>query len=75
MIEAAEERPDRGGDRRRGADERVGLLLRRALEVAVDERLHRREEQRGAEPADDRPEDDDRRQTLCASVIASAPTA
>ena len=29
--EAAEERSDRGGDRRRRADEGVGLLLRRAL--------------------------------------------
>ncbi len=35
-----------------------------ALEVAVDERLHRRQQQRRAEPADDRPADDDRQQAL-----------
>ena len=40
------------------------LLLGRAFEVAVDERLHRGQQQRRAEPADDRPEDDDRRQAL-----------
>ena len=62
--EAAEERPDRGGDRGRRADQRVRLLLRRSLEVAVDQRLHRRQQQRGAEAADDRPEDDDRGQAL-----------
>ena len=62
--EAAQQRPDRGGDRRRRTDQRVGLLLRRSLEVAVDERLHRGQQQRGAEPADDRPENDDRRQVL-----------
>ena len=62
--EAAEQRADGGRDRGRGADQRVGLLLRRALEVAVDQRLHRRQQQRGAEAADDRPEDDDRRQAL-----------
>ena len=64
VMNAAEQRPDRGGDRRRGADQRVDLLLRRALEVAVDQRLHRRQQQRRAEPADDRPEDDDRGQAL-----------
>ena len=62
--EPAEQRPDGRGDRRRGADQRVGLLLRGALEVAVDERLHRRQQQRCAEPAEDRPEDDDRDQVL-----------
>ena len=62
--EAAEQRSDRGGDRRRGADQRVGLLLRGAFEVAVDQRLHRGQQQRRAEPADDRPEDDDRGQAL-----------
>ena len=56
--------PTRGGDRRRGADQGVGLLLRRSLEVAVDQRLHRGQQQRRAEPADDRPEDDDRGQAL-----------
>ena len=62
--EAAEQRPDGGGDRGRGADERVGPPLHRALEVPVDQRLHRREQERRAEPADDRPEDDDREQAL-----------
>ena len=62
--EAADERPDRGGDRRRRADERVGPPLRGALEVAVDQGLHRGQEQRRAEPSDDRPEDDDREEAL-----------
>jgi hypothetical protein len=35
--EAAEQRSDCRGDRRRGTDEGVDLLLRRALEVAVDQ--------------------------------------
>ena len=47
-----------------GADQRVDLLLRRALEVAVDQRLHRGQQQRRAEAADDRPEDDDRGEAL-----------
>jgi hypothetical protein len=38
--EAAEQRPHRRGDRRGGADERVGLPLRRSFEVTVDEGLH-----------------------------------
>jgi hypothetical protein len=46
------------------ADERVRTALHRALEVAVDQRLHRRQEQRRAQPADDRPADDDRQQAL-----------
>ena len=62
--EAAEQRPDGGGDRGCRSDQRIGLLLCRALEVAVDQRLHRGQQQRGAEAADDRPEDDDRRQIL-----------
>ena len=62
--EAAEQRPDRGGDRGRGPDQRVDLLLRRSFEVAVDQGLHRGQQQRGAEPTDDRPEDDDRGQAL-----------
>jgi hypothetical protein len=56
--------PSRGGDRRRGADERVGAPLHGALEVPVDQRLHRGKEERRAEAADDRPEDDDRQQAL-----------
>ena len=43
---------------------RVHLPLRGALEVAVDEGLHRGEQQRRAQAAQDRPEDDDRRQAL-----------
>ena len=62
--EPAEERPDGRGDRGRGADERVDPLLGRALEVAVDERLHRRQQERGAQAAEDRPEDDDREEVL-----------
>ncbi len=62
--EAAEQRADRGGDRGRRADQRVGLLLRGALEVAVDQGLHRGQQQRRAEAADDGPEDDDRGQAL-----------
>ena len=62
--EAAEQRPDGGGDRGRGAHEGVGLLLLGTLEVAVDQRLHRRQQHRRAQPADDRPEHDDRRQAL-----------
>ena len=62
--EPAEQRTDRGGDGGRGTDQRVGLLLGGAREVAVDQRLHGRQQQRGPEPADDRPEDDDRGQAL-----------
>ena len=62
--EPAEQRADRGGDGGRGADQRVGLLLRRAGEVAVDQRLHGRQQQGRAQPTDDRPEDDDGGQAL-----------
>ena len=62
--EASEKRPDRGGDRGRRSDECVRLLLGRSLEVAMDERLHGRQQERGAEATDDRPEDDDRREAL-----------
>jgi hypothetical protein len=48
--EAADQRPDGCGDGRRGADQRVGRLLRRAFEIAVDERLHDRQEERRASP-------------------------
>ena len=47
-----------------GADQGVYLALGRASEVAVDECLHPRQEQRCAEATDDRPEDDDRSQVL-----------
>ena len=72
--EPADQRPDRGGDRGRRADQGVHLPLGVALEVAVDQRLHRRQQQRGAEAADDRPEDHDRQQ-FWANAIDSAPTA
>ena len=62
--EAAEERPHGSGDSRRGSDQRVGLPLHRSLEVAVDQGLHRREQERRTEAADDRPEDDDRDEAL-----------
>ena len=62
--EAADERPDRGGDGARRPDQRVDLRPLLPLEVAVDQRLHRRQVERGAEPAEDRPEDDDRGQPL-----------
>ena len=62
--QAAEQGADGGGDRGRGADERVGLALHRSLEVAVNERLHRGQEERGSETADDRPADDDREEAL-----------
>ena len=61
---AADERPDRCRDRARGADQRVHLGLHLALEVAVDQRLHRGQIERGAEAADDGPEDDDRGKAL-----------
>jgi hypothetical protein len=35
--ETPEQRPDRGGNRRRCPDQGVGLLLRGAFEVAVDQ--------------------------------------
>ena len=63
--ESAEQRADRGGDGGGGPDEGVHPLLLGALEVAVDERLHGGQEQRGADAADDRPEDDDRGEVLC----------
>ena len=56
--EAAEQRSDRRRDRRRGTHERIHPLLGSAFEVAVDERLHGRQQERGAQPAHDRPEDD-----------------
>ena len=64
MMKPPSERPDRGGDRGRSADQRIGLSLHRALEVAVDQGLHRGEQERRSEAADDRPEDDDRDEGL-----------
>ncbi len=74
--EAAKEGADRRGDGRRRTHERVRLALGHAAEVAVDERLHRRQEKGCAQPTDDRPKHDDRSQALGQRhVIARAPTA
>ena len=62
--EAAEQRSDRRGDRGRGTDQGIHPLLRRSFEVAVDERLHRGQQERGAEPTDHGPEHDDRGHAL-----------
>ena len=62
--EPAEQRADGRGDGGRRPDQGVGLLLGRALEVAVDERLHGGQQERRADPAHNRPEDDDRGQAL-----------
>jgi hypothetical protein len=53
--DAAEERADDGGGRGRRADRGLRLALRGSLEVPADERLHRGQQQRGAEPPDHRP--------------------
>jgi hypothetical protein len=62
--EAAEQRSHGCGDRGRRPDEGVGLPLRRPPEVAVDEGLHGRKQERRAEAAHDRPEHQDRPQAL-----------
>jgi hypothetical protein len=62
--EAAQQRADSGGNRGSGTHKRIRLPLHRPCEVAVDEGLHRREQERCAEAADDRPEDHDREQVL-----------
>ena len=62
--ESSDEGTDRRGDGTRGADHRKDLRLHLPLEVAVDERLHRREIERSTEAPDHRPEDDDGGQTL-----------
>ena len=62
--EPPEQRSDGGGDRGRRPDQGVDLLLRSAFEVAVDQRLHGGQQERGAEPTENGPEDDDRRETL-----------
>ena len=58
--ESADERANRGGDGGGRPNQRVGLRLRLPFEVPVDQRLHGGQEERGADPAEDRPEDDDR---------------
>ena len=62
--EPSQQGPHRRGDCRRRPHQRVRLLLRRALEVAVDQRLHRGQQERRTQSTDDRPEDDDRSQAL-----------
>ena len=57
--EATEQRPHGGGDRGGRAHEGVDPALRRALEVAVDERLHGGQQQRRAQSAENGPEHDD----------------
>ena len=63
--EAADQRADRRRDRARRPDQREDLRPRLSFEVPVDQGLHRRQVERGAESADDGPEHDDRRQALC----------
>ena len=62
--QASDQGTDRSGNRSRRTDQREHLRAGLPLEVAVDQRLHRREVKRGAQPAEDRPEDDDRREAL-----------
>ena len=62
--EPSEQRPDRRGDRGGGTDQRVGLLPGRAVEVPMDERLHRGQQHRRPEAPEDGPEDDDRPEVL-----------
>ncbi len=61
---ATEQRSHRRRDRCRRPHQCVSPTLGGAFEVAVDERLHRRQQQRCAEPADDGPEDHDGDQAL-----------
>ena len=72
--EAADQRTDGRRDRRRGADQGIRRLLGGTFEVAMDERLHRGQQERRTEAADDRPEDEDR-STLWPNAIARAPIA
>ena len=58
--EAADQGSDGRCDRGRRPDQGVGRLLGRPFEVAVDERLHRGQQERRAEATDDGPEDEDR---------------
>jgi hypothetical protein len=62
--EPAEQRAHRSSDRSRSPNHGVHPLLRGALEVAVDQRLHGGQQQRRAEPTHDGPEDDDRGHAL-----------
>ena len=62
--EASDQGTDRSRDRSRRTDQREDLRASLSFEVAVDQRLHRREIEGCAQPAEDRPEDDDRRQAL-----------
>ena len=61
---ATQQRPNRCRDRGSGPDQRIRPRASRALEVPVDQGLHCGQQQRRPEPADDRPEDNDRGQAL-----------
>ena len=58
------QRPHRRRDRRRRPHQRVRLTPSRPIEIAVDQRLHRRQQQRRPQTTHDRPEDDDRSHAL-----------
>jgi len=63
-MKPPKQRADRRGDRGRGPDQGVGLLLSRSLEIAVDQGLHGGQQQRRPKPTHHCPEDDDGRQAL-----------
>jgi hypothetical protein len=62
--EATDQRPDRSRDRAGRAHERVDLRPHLPFEVAVDQRLHGGQVERGAQAPDEGPEDDDRPDAL-----------
>ncbi len=62
--EASEQGSDRRGDRGRGTDQGIDSLLGGSFEVAVDEGLHRGQQERRAESTDHGPEHDDRGHAL-----------
>ena len=62
--EAAQQGAHGGRDRRRRSDQGIDLFLGCALEVPMDKGLHGRKQERRADPADERPENDDGRQSL-----------
>ena len=61
---AADQGSDCGADGGRCTGQGVDLDLGLALEVAVDQRLHRRKLEGGTKATDHCPEDDDRRKVL-----------
>ena len=70
VMKPPEQRSDRRGDRSRGTHQGIHPLLRRSLEIAVDERLHRGQQERGAEPPTTA-QNTMIAVTLCARVIAA----